>query len=268
MHQMKRTTFISLVACIAIFELFVNSLPEPRNPPLGNTGAPGETTCMPSGCHSGGSFTGTVSISGIPDTVLADQVYNLTLTNSSDALRSGFQLTSLDINNKFTGTLTGNTEVNVSKDNTTGRTYARQALAKNFNSGQVNWTFKWKAPASVTDNKLTFYFTGMLANGDGDKSKDNTVKSLKTVVFQIPTSTQDAVNPFEQFKAVQLANTLLILGLENPSNYKYELTALNGQQIQSGTLESTISLQTLVEGVYLLNVHSGTQQVTSRLYLR
>lgn len=108
----------------------------------------------------------------------------------------------------------------------------------------------------------------MLANGDGDKSKDNTVKSLKTVTFQIPTSTQDVVNPFEQFKAVQLANTLVILGLENPSNYTYELTALNGQQIQSGKLESSISLQTLIEGVYLFHVHSGSHQHSSRLYLR
>lgn len=265
---MKRTTYISLVGCIAIFELFVNSLPEPRNPPLGNSGAPGETSCMPSGCHSGGSFTGVVAISGIPDTVLADQVYNLTLTNSADAIRSGFQLTSLDINNKFTGTLTGNAEVNVSKDNTTGRTYARQALAKNFNSGQVSWTFKWKAPASVTDNKLTFYFTGMLANGDGDKSKDNSVKSLKTVAFQIPTSNQEVVNPFEQFKAFQLANTLVILGLENPADYTYVLTSLNGHQIQSGTLESNISLHTFAEGVYFLHVHSKTHQITSRIYLR
>lgn len=243
-------------------------MPEPRNPPLGNSGAPGETSCMLSGCHSGGAFTGVISISGIPDTVLADQTYNLTLTNSSDAIRSGFQLTSLDVNNKFTGTLTGNTEVNVAKDNTTGRTYARQALAKNFNNGLVSWTFKWKAPASVTDNKLTFYFAGMLANGDGDKSKDNSIKSLKTVVFQIPTATQDALNPFEQFKAFQLGNTLVIIGLKNPADYQYELTSLNGQQLQSGTLESSIALQSLVEGVYLLHVHSRMHQISNRLYLR
>jgi len=264
----KKTTYISLLGCIFIFELFVNSLPEPRNPPLGNSGAPGETSCMLSGCHSGGAFTGVISISGIPDTVLADQTYNLTLTNSSDAIRSGFQLTSLDVNNKFTGTLTGNTDVNVAKDNTTGRTYARQALAKNFNNGMVSWTFKWKAPASVTDNKLTFYFAGMLANGDGDKSKDNSIKSLKTVVFQIPTATQESNNSFEHFKAFQFANSLVIAGIENPTMYSYELTALNGQQVQFGSLDSNIQLQAHSEGIYLLRIHSGTNQNTSRIYLR
>jgi len=265
---MKRTTYISLLGFIAIFELFVNSLPEPRNPPLGNSGAPGETSCMPSGCHSGGSFTGVLTISGIPDTVLADQTYNLTLSNSSDAIRSGFQLTCLDINNKFNGTLTGNTEVNVAKDNTSGRTYARQALAKNFNNGLVSWTFKWKAPASVPDNKLTFYFAGMLANGDGDKSKDNSIKSLKTVVFQIPTATQEILNPFKQFKAFQFANTLIIAGIENPSDYEYELTALNGHQVQSGTLESSIPLHENPEGIYLLHIHSSKHQYSSRIFLR
>ncbi|HRI58665.1 MAG TPA: hypothetical protein PK228_03050, partial [Saprospiraceae bacterium] len=70
--------------------LLANTVREPNNPPTGRTGAPGETTCAASGCHTGGSYTGTVSIN-IPDTVSTNTTYTITLTNTSNAVRAGYE---------------------------------------------------------------------------------------------------------------------------------------------------------------------------------
>lgn len=78
---------------------------DPNNPPTARTGAPGETTCGASGCHSGGTYTGSVTISGVPDTIVANQSYTVNLTNTSNAIRAGFELTCLDNSNAKCGTL-------------------------------------------------------------------------------------------------------------------------------------------------------------------
>ncbi|HND89426.1 MAG TPA: hypothetical protein PK971_13920, partial [Saprospiraceae bacterium] len=86
-------SFRTTIACLSLFGLWlllINSQTDPNNPPTARTGAPGETTCQASGCHSGGAFTGTVTISGVPDTAVYGQTYTITLTNASNCTRAGF----------------------------------------------------------------------------------------------------------------------------------------------------------------------------------
>ncbi|HEX5625475.1 MAG TPA: choice-of-anchor V domain-containing protein, partial [Saprospiraceae bacterium] len=188
---MNRNALLLSTALIGLIFLLGGAMPEPRNPPTANTGAPGETSCMLSNCHVGGSFTGTVSLSGLPDTVLADQSYEITLFNRSNSVRSGFQMTVLDATNKFTGAFTGNAEVNVARDNGNSRTYARHALAKFLFNGEASWKFNWKAPASVLNDSMVFYFSSMCGNGDGNRTGDNSIKSSKRVIFKLPSASDD-----------------------------------------------------------------------------
>ena len=59
-------SLLSIFGMVAIWGLLTSTLRNPNNPPLGNTGAPSETTCQKSGCHSSvGNYIGTVSLSGI-----------------------------------------------------------------------------------------------------------------------------------------------------------------------------------------------------------
>lgn len=92
---MKLTTKATFCLAILWFSLS-STIKDPSDPPMGNTGAPGETTCAQTGCHSGGVYTGTVALTGVPDTVTANTSYTLTLTNTSNAPRAGFQLVCLD----------------------------------------------------------------------------------------------------------------------------------------------------------------------------
>lgn len=103
---------------------------DPSNPQLGNTGAPGETTCQKSGCHSGGSFDGTVTITGIPDTIDPSTAYSVTVTLTSTCSKTGFEATVLDGDNVKAGTLAAGAACNVASFG--GKQYVRHSSSKNL----------------------------------------------------------------------------------------------------------------------------------------
>lgn len=178
-----KSTF-TLLGILGLWAVLISTQKNPSNPPLGRTGAPGESTCQASGCHGGGNFTGTVSITGIPDTVQADSSYQITLIHSSNAVRAGFQLTCLDGGNMRSGTLTAGTGTNVSTNNATGRQYVRQSAAKTLSNGATSWSFTWKAPSTANANSIRFFFSSLAANNGTGAAGDNVLIGKDTVVFQ------------------------------------------------------------------------------------
>lgn len=185
----KTLLFSCLIAVMSLGSMALN----PSSPPTGMTGAPSEKTCSTeAGCHSGGAFSGTVILSGVPDTVLPNTTYTLTLTASVDgASAGGFQLTCLDGSNSACGTLTAGAGTNLANANS--RQYIRQSSAKTYSGGSVSWTFTWKSPATLVGSSIRFYFASLAANGNGDTSGDNAISSSKGVVFKSTTSINDAV---------------------------------------------------------------------------
>ncbi len=138
------------------------------NPPNGRTGAPGDGLCSNAGCHSSaGSFTGDITISGLPTTVTPNTTYPITVEiNNFDenAVRTGFQLVALDGSNNNVGTITGGTNV-VATTTANGRIYAEHSPAQNFISGTYAYSFNWTSPASGSD--ITMYAAGVIGNGVG-----------------------------------------------------------------------------------------------------
>jgi hypothetical protein len=248
--------------------LSTGSMPEPSNPPTGNTGAPGETACMLSGCHSGGSFTGTVEISGVPDTVIANQTYTITLTNKSNAVRSGFQLTVLDTTNKFIGTLIKGTNVSIAKDNFNGRTYARQSAAQFLTNGETSWSFQWKAPAS-SNEKLTFYFVSMCANGDGNNSKDNSIKNTRKVIFNLPVANTDLNSNLSKSSITIQDRRLILSTTQNEVVQNLILTSLNGIQliVNSAATDNIFDLPGNVHGIYLIQYKTDQTMHSEKVYI-
>ncbi|MBK6545916.1 MAG: hypothetical protein IPO78_04755 [Saprospiraceae bacterium] len=265
---MKNNILLTIFSSIFCWIVFTNSLPEPKNPETGNTGAPGETTCMLSSCHAGGTFTGDVEISGVPDTVIANQTYDVTLITKSNALRSGFQLTVLDAINKFTGTLTAGTGSNISKNNGNGRTYIRQSSAVNFANGQVSWTFKWKAPATVLNDSLIFYFVGMLANGDGNKTLDNTVKNRKRVFFQLAVDNENIERNSSTFNCSFQNGVLTIHDFDITSIQQIDLIQLNGNTLytENNIAKNQIPITNITPGIYIARILSNNQSYARVLF--
>lgn len=146
------------------------------NPPNGLTGAPFDGHC--NACHGGGNFNGSVSVDGLPGSILPNTVYPLTITlapSSGNPNRGGFQLVVVDDNNINSGNL-ANANTQSGTEFSGGREYLEHRNPKLFGGNPITWAFNWTSPASAGGNMVNFYFIGNFCNGsgtDGDVPIDN-----------------------------------------------------------------------------------------------
>ncbi|MBP6821461.1 MAG: hypothetical protein KA368_07955 [Acidobacteria bacterium] len=150
-------------------------------PPPGLTGAPGESDCSSSGCHTGNDINsnlGTLAIGGLPAAYRPDQEINLTVTLSQpNRARFGFQLTALDAQGRKAGELLVIDDTRTQKITTfvgnSQREYIFHTGAGTAPSGtnQGSWMMRWKAP-SQTVGRVTFHASGNAANGNSAQSGD------------------------------------------------------------------------------------------------
>lgn len=257
--KLKFVTFLLLTLPFVV--LFSFHKIDPNNPPAGRTGAPGETTCQASGCHSGGNYTGVVEIVGVPDTVLADSSYSITLTNTSNAVRAGFQLTVLDTLNKKLGTLIAGSGCSIA--NAGGRQYVRQSSPHTLANGSTSWTFTWKAPATVTGDSVHFYFTSLCANANGNDNGDNVLKNKKSVVLQqFVSDVNDKNGDFQLVFSPNPAKEFLNIEIEGKGFLK--IFDLNGQAIKSMVVDhaANVNISNLLSGLYFSTIEMNGQAVT------
>lgn len=140
------------------------------SPPTGRTGAPGESNC--SGCHFGGTQTGSVDIQGINDNpVVPNKTYNVSIVinlTSGSSSRAGFQFVALDGNtagSASTGSFS-NLGTNVGTATSGSRTYTQHSGDENAYLGSmVTYTFDWTAPSTSTNN-ISFYTAANIADGN------------------------------------------------------------------------------------------------------
>ncbi|MCC6815613.1 MAG: T9SS type A sorting domain-containing protein [Saprospiraceae bacterium] len=262
---MKKLNILFFVFIVSVLSLGA-VLDNPRNPPLGRTGAPGETTCENKDCHHGGTFVGKVSLTGMPDTVISGTKYNLTLTQTSDALRGGFQVTALDGSNLKAGSFSnvGNS-TNIGTQG--GREYIRQSRAVLLNNGAVSWNFDWTAPINISkDDTIKFYFVSNATNNDDNDTGDNTLVNTKKVVFQIATEIDDLQESnLYDFKILNRSFVFV------PYNevVSVALFGLSGNVIhQQENLSSMTPVAIdLDEGLYILNVKFKNKQSISKKFV-
>jgi PKD repeat protein len=143
-------------------------------PPAGRTGAPGETTCNQSSCHSGSSTVANspeILFKQVPNTTFSTytpgQLYNLTVNVTASA-RNGFEITALDASNNAAGTFALN-----ANPTTTALASAsnRQYISHKNASGTNAWAFKWTAP-STDIGPITFYIAANRANNNNLSTGD------------------------------------------------------------------------------------------------
>jgi hypothetical protein len=234
-----RLLFLSMLA-LAMFLSFGSK--NPSNPPLGNTGAPGESTCQNANCHGGGTYLADLSITGLPDTLKADSTYSLTVQGTNNnSLRGGFQLTVLDDANVKAGTLFAATGVNVATQSTTGRQYARHSAFKTVTAQSVSWTFNWTAPSVA--GEANFFYTMLLANGNGNDSGDNvkTGTLVRPVVLQTivaPSITTQPVSSLSLCQGETITLSVEATG-DGPLTYTWQLDGQTISAPNSSTLTIT-----------------------------
>ncbi|MBL7813434.1 MAG: T9SS type A sorting domain-containing protein [Saprospiraceae bacterium] len=264
---MNFTTKATLCLTVLWFSLS-SSIKDPSNPPTGNTGAPNETTCQQSGCHGGGSYTGTVTITGVPDTVVANTTYTITLTNTSNAVRAGFQMVCLDALNAQCGTFTNGTGTSIGA--TGGKQYIRQSQVKIMTGGSASWTFTWKAPATLTNAPITFYFVTLAANGDGGTSNDNVLKSSKVVRLKTTTSNKDVANSIAVNVFPNPTKDVLNIELNDTQKADLTLTDINGRILIMKNLTekvNKINIAHLSSGIYNAQIQSNGKSVSKKIVI-
>ena len=238
----------------------------PSNPPLSRTGAPGEETCGIAGCHNGGTFTGSIALTGIPDTVTPDQSYTATLTFTSNAVAAGFQMTALDGANVKSGALTAGSGTNVATNNQNARQYVRQSAKKNLSGGATSWSFTWKAPSMASGNKSTFYYAALGANNNGNDNGDKVFTGNKTVTLKTTVGTaEELAGKIKLYPT--LATSLLNLDLGDLDAAAVQIMDAQGKLIRQQNIQSRqsqIDVNALTNGHYFLHIQHEGQTAVKR----
>lgn len=245
---------IPALLLLAVCYLSGTAMRDPNGPPAGRTGAPGETTCGASGCHTGGAFTGTISINGLPDTVVANQSYMVTLNHASNATKAGFELTCLDSINLKAGTLTAGSGSSLTSGG--GRQYVRQSSPKTLSNGSTAWTFSWKAPAAAAGNKLTFYSASLAANGNGQRTGDNPLLGTRNVVLQtVSPTTEPAETDWVKLYPTTVHGWLHI-DLKNGDNARARIFDQQGKITLETSLnaQNQLAVSALPKGLYVTEI--------------
>lgn len=180
---MKLRLFTLTVIIAVLLSTASNVFTNSAQPPVGgNTGAPGETTCAKSGCHSTNSAISTSALvfdtapaGGLASGYTPGQQYNLivnvnSLTPPTGTItpKYGFSLTAVDGANNAAGTFAITSASTTSLSTFSGKTYMGHKSA----NSTAAWVFKWTAPGSGTGN-VTFYIAANSSNNDSTSSGDN-----------------------------------------------------------------------------------------------
>ena len=164
-------------------------------PPASKTGAPGEATCHD--CHSSYDLndpSGGVTIVGLPDFYVPSgdpipfSVMVFQDGSNGANIDWGFEITVLDVNNLFAGTLTvidpTNTQPDAADVEGTTRFYIKQTSDGTFfnpdGAPGATWTMSW-TPPDTDVGPVTFYVAANASNGDHLPSGDYIFTNNQTV---------------------------------------------------------------------------------------
>jgi hypothetical protein len=173
----------------------------------------------------------------------------------------------LDASNAKCGTFAVATGVSIGVQS--GRDYPRNSKKTSYLSGAASWTFPWTAPLTLSNSKITFYYSAVVGNGDGKEHKDNVVSGNKSVNLK-KTATIDAIldaavtvfpNPISETMNVQLS------GYAQAEGYLFDA---NGRQVKKMYLSSgnQINVADLAKGNYLLQIKANGKQTVKKIVIQ
>jgi hypothetical protein len=249
------------------YELEDNS----SNPPLGNTGAPGESSCV--SCHSGSTLpaAGVVEFEfdGMNAQYVPGQTYSIVISSSGNA-KNGFQMTALDGTNNAAGTFTAGTGSSLGTAN--GRRYIRHSTSNNTSS----WSFQWTAP-NTNQGNVTFYYSYAKANGAGGNSGDQIYLGNTTIQPDIASGIHELTEIPVSFELTVLHREItLSYSLQESANMYVCIQDLSGKQMafqnfgkhDKGVFKTSFMLDhQLISGIYFVTLFVNNQPITSKIHL-
>ncbi|MFZ4620757.1 MAG: choice-of-anchor V domain-containing protein [Bacteroidota bacterium] len=234
------------------------------------SGASGSKGTCASSCH--GSGTGTISMTGIPETYTPGAVYTITVKNSSGSSISNYNCSTRKGSTAVVaGTFTAGT--NSAVYTVTGYESGVRASANNVTSS----VFQWTAPAKGTGS-VTFYLAGLQGSKSGASTKLTVTSSELATgvqeniaapsVFQLE---QNFPNPFNP-------STLIRYSIPVSGNVELKVTDIIGNEIavlvneyqEQGTHTAVMDLSTtrsLSSGIYFYSLRMNDRVQTKRMVI-
>jgi len=225
-HYTKTRGAYLLVLFLFITHIFTTSFSSA--PPIGRTGAPGESSCT--GCHGGYNpqgLDGSITISGLPAEVLPNTNYRVTVEVANPnglSLNAGMQMVALNSQDQNAGSFSNQSmgaNVIVAGN---GRNYLGHSPAQVYDANRVaTWSVDWMSPADP-DPSVTFYAVGNITDMDANSNTANDLILFETVdvavadevVVELPDLTAGNIVGFEgmfaQDEVVEFSWDLINLG--------------------------------------------------------
>ena len=256
----------------------------------GSTGAPNEKTCAQSSCHadasvSPGTLVNTLTFNGGDSVYTPGETYPVKIhITKSGIKRFGFQVTVLkSSDNSYAGTLVV-TDVNrtqlqngVAPNPTRKYITHKSAGAAAVSTGEGEWSFSWKAPATNV-GAIKFYYATNATNMDNQNTGDQIFLSTFEIKPKTATGIEEK-NKETFFNAYYsgLSKQIMIAYENVPAGRaKIELRNMEGQLIQSDEVINTgasvqnvqINLNgTLAKGLYLVTYRINNTMLSRKIYV-
>ncbi|NNC82529.1 MAG: T9SS type A sorting domain-containing protein [Flavobacteriales bacterium] len=257
---------IGTILCAVIISLAsANGVAEEQN--KDRTGTPdGSSTCTQ--CHTGGGFNPQMEIiiedeTGTEvDAFIPGADYTLTVTLSSIPFPTvfGFQATALfdDLSNagSFSDPGTG-----VQIEIVNNASIMNRHVVEHSNPGFVgNFEVQWTAPMDESD--VTFYASGVTANGNNESSGDKATNIQRTLSPQMPDHVWE--NALENVRLGTYPDQWQLYGSSPTTIDRVRLIDLQGQIILDQRA-SAIPRQGLLPGMYIIHVQAGNTSKTFKV---
>ena len=282
---------MALAASIFVFASYTIIKTAGSHP--GSTGAPGETTCAQSGCHTDAPViqdslgVNTLVFSAQDSTYVPGQTYTLTLkVNSPGIEKFGYELVALkDVNNTNTGIFNVLDAVRTQTTSHTINNDLRISFTHDYpgtdslSAGYTEWKMQWTAP-TTNQGFITFYCATNCTNNDALVTGDKIYLSSLTIK---PIATNTINTTF--IEDPQLENNLKVFfdrdskhiavnyNLNSPSPIKIMVYDSFGKtifesasEIKSGVQKEKISLSSnYAKGAYIVRLAVNTKVITKKI---
>lgn len=223
------------------------------------TGAPGSTgsmgTCANSGCHVGGNFNTTISMSvleeggTITDKYEPGKTYTLKITttaNSGMPGSYGFQAVALNAANAQAGDW-GTLPSGIKSKTLSNRNYAEHSLPSSGSTFEVPWV----APAAGT-GMVTFYTATVASNDNDNVGGDSVAKNMLSLQEKATSGTSSLDR--EQASMKVLPNPVseslrLEITSRKAGNHHLRFVDINGAMVKELAVSIQIGVNTMIYNV-------------------
>lgn len=250
-----------------------------RTGKAGYTGSPGENSC--NHCHSTyplNSGPGSLKIrTNIPnDLYEPDSIYEISVVvEQSGRSLFGFGFEALMAGNVDAGTFIVTDAVRTHQLNAgNGRKNMTHKLNGGASADSSVFTFNWQAP-STNVGAITFYYTGVAANGNNENNLDYVYRDSHTI-SSLSTVSIEETNLISNINLIVGPNEIVgTYDLSTPTKLTVELVSLQGKVVQQiylgsavqGNNQFRIATDYLNTGIYILNIRSNTTRLSKKFFI-